>query len=62
MWFHVVLNLLGPDPEGGIRAYHDGQMLDCSVHRSRVQVVPNEVGQIVIGKLTTTGTSMEPME
>ena len=58
-WFHVVLNLLGPEPDAGIRAYHDGQILDNSgFHRPQV-IQPNEVGQIVIGKLTSTGASME---
>ena len=57
VWFHVVLNFLGPDD--GISIYHDGQEIrNASIHGPRASpATPNEVGQIVIWRYNTNGPS-----
>ena len=56
VWFHVVLNFLGPSE--GISIYHDGQQIKNSTsYEPHTPFTPNEVGQIVIGRLKTNVSS-----
>ena len=54
-WFHVVLNLIGPNNGEGFRIYHDGNMMGRTTEVQGGTYTEGD-GRIVIGRRFTGST------